>query len=56
MGNKPTSQQLRPEALSDLRKQTEFTEDELQQWYSEFIKGETKTRGPGGGGGYFIIS
>lgn len=37
MGNKPTNE-LKPKALSDLRKQTNFTEEELQQWYTDFKK------------------
>lgn len=29
---------LKPEILADLRSQTEFSEDELQEWYKGFIK------------------
>eukprot|EP00057_Strongylocentrotus_purpuratus_P001961 XP_003723564.1 PREDICTED: neurocalcin homolog [Strongylocentrotus purpuratus] len=41
MGNKP-SNDLKPETLSDLCKQTEFTEEELQQWYADFKKASSK--------------
>ncbi|XP_063970177.1 neurocalcin homolog [Lytechinus pictus] len=41
MGNKP-SNDLKPEALNDLRKQTDFTEEELKQWYADFKKASSK--------------
>ncbi|XP_071503288.1 neurocalcin homolog [Diadema antillarum] len=35
MGNKG-GKELKPETISDLKKQTAFTEEELQQWYADF--------------------
>ena len=29
---------LKPEQLSDLRQETEFSEQELQEWYKGFLK------------------
>lgn len=29
-----TNSKLKPEALGDLRSQTEFTDEELQEWYA----------------------
>ncbi|XP_061192043.1 neurocalcin homolog [Saccostrea echinata] len=32
------SSKLKPQTIADLRKQTDFTEKEIQQWYQDFIK------------------
>lgn len=36
MGNNKT--RLRPETLSELTKQTDFSEQEIQEWYKGFLK------------------
>lgn len=35
MGSRSSA--LKPETVADLRKQTEFTEKEIQDWYKDFI-------------------
>lgn len=35
MGSRSSA--LKPETMADLRKQTEFTEKEIQDWYKDFI-------------------
>lgn len=36
MGNNKT--RLKPETLSELQKQTDFSEQEIQEWYKGFLK------------------
>ena len=38
MGNNASNKNLRPEVMSDLVETTKFSEQEIRQWYHEFVK------------------